>query len=93
MLFLVVHTHIPESCPVENPIAVEKLIDKDHIQKSGLKVLGNYISAPEHTLFFVLEADDYSQVVRYLRPMMTIGTPRIYPVETLEKSLGVVKEG
>lgn len=91
MLFVVTHTHTPESCPVEDPAAVEKLVQREHIQNSGLKVLGSYISPPEHTLFLVLEADDYSQVIRYLRPMMTIGSPRVYPVETLEKAIGVVK--
>ncbi len=93
MLFVVTHTHTPESCPVDNPTAVEKLAQKEHIANSGLKVLGSYISAPEHTLFFILEAEDYAQVIRYLRPMMTIGTPRISPVETLDKALGVLKAG
>lgn len=91
MLFLVTHTHTPELCPVDDPKPVEQLVKEEHIRSAGVKVHGSYIAAPEHTMFFVLEAVDYSSVVRFLRPMMKIGTPRIVPVQPLPEALGVIK--
>ena len=87
MLFVVTHEHTPELCPSEDPAPVHKLADENHIKESGVKVLGAYVAPPEHTIYLVLEADDYSQVVRYLRPMMKIGTPDIVPVQELSDTL------
>ena len=89
MLFVVTHEHAPELCPADDPAPLHKLADEDHIKESGVKVVGSYVAAPEHTFYLVLEADDYAQVVRYLRPMMKIGTPDIVPVQTLAESLGI----
>lgn len=89
MLFVVTHTHTPELCPVDNPVAVQQMANEQHIEKSGVKVLGSYISAPEHILYFILEAQEYAPVVKYLRPLMKIGTPRISPVQTVAEAMGI----
>jgi hypothetical protein len=89
MLFVAIHQHAPELCPADNPAPVHQLADQEHIRAAGVKVLGSYIAPPEHTLYFLLEADDYAQVVRYFRPMMKIGTPRIVPVQALQEALGL----
>ncbi len=92
MLFVAIHTHTPESCPLVDVQPIMQLADGEHIKKSGVKVLSGYAAPPEHTMFFVLEADDYSQIVRFFQPMMTIGVPRIIPVQTFEdavEALGV----
>ena len=89
MLFVIVHEHSPEMCPADNPAPVHALADEKHIKESGVKVLGSYIAPPEHTFYFVLEADDYAQVVRYFRPLMKIGGHDIVPVQTLAESLGI----
>ena len=89
MLFIATHEHTPELCPADDPAPVHQMANENHIRESGVKVLGSYIAPPEHTLFFVLEADDYAQVVRYFRPMMKIGVPQITPVQTLAESLGI----
>jgi hypothetical protein len=89
MLFIATHEHSPDLCPSDDPAPVHKLVDEDHIKESGVKVLGSYVAPPEHVFFLVLEADDYGQVVRYLRPLMKIGTPDIVPVLTLAESLGI----
>ena len=89
MLFVAVHEHSPELCPADAPAPVHQLANEKHIKESGVKVLGSYIAPPEHTLFFILEANDYAQVVRYLQPMMKIGTPDIVPVQTLTEALGI----
>ncbi len=87
MLFIVTHEHGPELCPSDNPAPVHKMADESHIKESGVKVVGAYVAPPEHVSFFVLEADDYSKVVRYLKPMMKIGTPDIVPVQELSDTL------
>lgn len=89
MLFIAIHNHTPELCPADSPAPVHQLADENHIKESGVKVIGSYIAPPEHTLYFVLEADNYGQVVRYFRPMMKIGTPRIVPAQTLAEALGI----
>lgn len=89
MLFIAIHSHTPELCPSDNPVPVHQLADENHVKESGVKVVGSYIAQPEHTFYFVLEAQDYSQVVRFLRPMMKIGTHNIVPVQTLAESLGI----
>jgi hypothetical protein len=86
MLFIAIHTHTPESCPLVDVQPILQLADEEHIKRTGVRVLGSYSAPPEHTLFFVLEADDYSQIVRYFQPMMMIGTPRIIPVQTIAES-------
>ncbi len=88
MLFVATHEHSPEVCPVDNPAPIHQLANEKHIKESGVKVLGSYIAPPEHTLYFVLEANDYAQIVRYFRPMMKLGSPSIVPVQTLAEALG-----
>ncbi len=89
MLFVAIHQHTPELCPADNPAAIHQLASQEHVSASGVKVLGSYVAPPEHTFYFLLEADDYAQVVRYFRPLMKIGTPRIVPVQTLGEALGI----
>lgn len=89
MLFFAIHTHTAESCPADDPAPVHQLADENHIKASGVKVVGSYTAPPEHAFYFILEASDYAQVVRYFRPMMKIGTPRIVPVQALAETVGM----
>ena len=90
MLFMVTHTHSPDLCPVDNPVALAQLANPDHAAQAGVKVLSSYNAPPEHTLYIALEAADYAAVVVFLRPLMKIGTPRISPVLPLGESLNVL---
>jgi len=87
MLFMVIHEHTPELCPSDKPEMVKKTVDvmgsKAHAKECGVKVLGSYMSPPEHVLFFVIESNDYGKIVDFLRPIMKMGTPRIIPVGIL----------
>lgn len=93
MLFVVTHTHTPELCPIDDLRPVEAMVSETHASQSGVKVLGSYICGPEHTLYFALEAEELAQILRFLRPMMKIGTAHISPVQTLAEAMGVVKGG
>jgi hypothetical protein len=90
MLFVATHEHTPNVCPGMNPEPIVALTDEEHIRQSGVKVIHASVAPPEHTMFFVIEAEDYSQIVRYFRPMMMIGTPRIVPVQTFDEALAVL---
>ncbi len=91
MLFVVTHVHTPELCPSGDPKAVERTVgvvaSDDHAKKTGVRVLGRYIAPPEHTLFFVIESDNYGKVVDFFTPLMKMGTPRITPVYALGKAI------
>lgn len=89
MLFIATHTHSPESCPVEDPVPIHQLAKEEHAKECGVTVVGSYIAPPEHILYFVLEAQDYSSVVKFFRPLMKIGAPRITPVQTLQEATGI----
>jgi len=89
MLFFATHTHTAESCSVGDPVPVHLLANEEHARESGVKVLGSYISPPEHVFYFALEAQEYSSVVKFFRPLMKIGPTRIIPVQTLQESTGI----
>ena len=89
MLFVVTHEHAAEACPADNPTMVVQTIDEKHISECGVKVLGAYVAPAEHMLYYIIEADDYSQVVRYLRPLMFIGAADIVPVLTIQEAAGI----
>jgi len=91
MLFIAIHTHAPELCPAESPEVVKKTVDmvasEKHAKKTGVKVLGSYSAPPEHIHFFILEVNDYGNIIDFFRPMMKIGTARIIPVSELSKTV------
>lgn len=89
MLFIATHEHTPEACPADDPAQVHQMVNEEHIKASGVKLLGSYVAAPEHVLYFVLEADEYAQVVRYFRPMMKMGNVDIVPVQTVAEAMGI----
>ena len=89
MLFVATHSHTPESCFADDPTPVHQLASAEHAKECGVKVVGSYIAAPEHRFYFVLEAQEYSSVVRFFRPVMTRGIHDITPVQTLADSLGI----
>ncbi len=89
MLFIATHEHTPEACPADNPTQVHQMVSEEHIKESGVKVLGSYVAPPEHVLYFVLEADEYAQVVRYFRPLMKMGSVDIVPVQTIAEAAGI----
>jgi hypothetical protein len=90
MLFHVTISHTPELCPADNPAPVARMADDNHINASGVTVVGSYVATSEHLMYFVLETDDYSKLVRYLRPMMKIGTPRVTPVQSFADALSAL---
>lgn len=94
MNFIVTHTHTPEKCPSGDPDMMKAVREvspsSGFAEKCGVKVLSAWIAAPEHVLYFVLEADSYGSVVKYLQPIMKIGTAKITPVLEYADAVGLV---
>ncbi len=94
MNFIVTHAHTPEQCPSGNPEMMRVLKEvcptTEFAEKCGVKVLSSWIAVPEHTMYFVLDADSYDSVVRYFEPIMRIGTAVVTPVLEYAKAVGLV---
>lgn len=77
MLFVASHTHHATKCPLETPegkTMIKKLFSDDNVRKSGLKIVGAYVSCPkdkstEHKGFFIIDADSAPTVTKFFGPM------------------------
>ena len=94
MNFTVTHSHPAEQCPRGNPEMMKVLREvcptTEFAEKCGVKVLSSWVAVPEHTMYFVLEAASYDAVVKYLEPIMRIGTARVTPVLEYAQAVGLV---
>ena len=92
MLFVITHEHDGSECPVDDPASpVKRVSSEKHAQTTGVRVVGRYISPPEHTLYFIIEADNYDKVIEFFRPMMHLGVHRINPVVPLGEAIELLK--
>ncbi len=76
MLFHVTQVHSPESCP-RNEGGSNSLYDAT---VDGLNLIGRYGANAQHTLFYIVEADDINALHRFLWPGFTTCTSTITPV-------------
>ena len=76
MLFHITQVHSPELCPRDEG-GSNSLYD-DSI--AGLKLIGRYGANAQHTLFYIVEADDVNVVQRFLWPGFKRCTSTITPV-------------
>ena len=76
MLFHITQVHSPELCP-RDAGGSNSLYDAD---VEGLTLVGRYGANAEHTLFYVVEADDVDAIHRFLWPGFTRCTSTITPV-------------
>jgi hypothetical protein len=83
MLFHVTHTHTWESCPAHDPELIKHTFGKmlTSAAKTGVNVIGRYVDAPAHTVYFILEADKAEQIADFFEPALKIGHAEIRPVE------------
>ncbi|MBT3268428.1 hypothetical protein HN371_14830 [Candidatus Poribacteria bacterium] len=64
MLFHVTQRHTPDSCPL-NSGGSRSLYDAE---AEGVTLVAAYGAYAEHTMYYVLEADDIKSVHRFLLP-------------------------
>jgi len=96
LIFIAQLTHSPELCfgrPEHKEKAKELMEFMENMEKygkeAGVKVHGFYLNANEHTFYFILEADNYLKISKFLGvgPVLTHHTAKITPVVTLEETL------
>ena len=87
MLFMYIHTHPVEKCLADRPEQVRKMASQfqEASAKAGVKRLGTYVAAHEHTIYGVFEANDIAALETALIPLTLWGNARIIPVTSMEQ--------
>jgi len=80
MQFLITQIHDPDNCPKDIG-GFRKVFIKEDVD--GLKLNNVYIEHGSHTIIYVVETDDYDNVVQFLEPGMLQCTSSISPVSSL----------
>ena len=83
MLFHITQVHSPDSCP-RDVGGSNSLYDAT---VAGLTLIGRYGANAQHTLFYVVEADDVNALQRFLWPGFMRCTSTITPVSEVPVSL------
>ena len=76
MLFHITQVHDPEHCP-KGEGGSNSLFDPD---APGVTLIGRYGANAQHTMFFVVEADEVNALQKFLWPGFTKCTSTITPV-------------
>jgi hypothetical protein len=76
MLFHITQVHTPETCP-KGEGGSESLFDPT---VPGIRLIGRYGANAQHTLFFIVEADDVTAIHKFLFPGFKRCTATITPV-------------
>jgi hypothetical protein len=88
-LFLVEHSHTPETCPTRNPEMVRQLrahVSEENTSRMGIRILGDWVSEPEHQVVFIVEADTAQTVENLAAPFRGAGNVSIREGLTCEQT-------
>lgn len=72
MFFLMTARHTPESCPQHNE-AARKVYNQFYaklnglMQKNGVKMVGGWVSMPEHLTVLVFDVQDSAGMIGFMR--------------------------
>jgi hypothetical protein len=82
MLVHVTHTHTWESCPYHHPEKAKATFGATlaGIAETGAELVGAWVDAPAHKVFFVIDAETVDQVEEALAPIIDIGCAETRPV-------------
>jgi len=94
LLFVAIHTHQASKYPLEKPegkTMMKKLFSDDNVKKSGLKIVGAYVSCPkdkssEHKGYFIIAADSAPTVSKFFG-QMAVGVRPVVPFSEVAKTL------
>jgi len=89
MLFMYIHTHPVEKCLADKPEQVRKMYSQfqEAAAKAGVKPMGTYTAAHEHTIYAIFEANDMAALEMLLTPMTVWGNARLIPITTAGQAL------
>ena len=80
MQFMITQIHDPQDCPKDTGGFRKVLINE---KAAGIKLRDVYIEHGSHTIIYVVETDDYNNIVKFLEPGMMTCTSSITPVSAL----------
>ena len=82
MLFHITHVHTPETCPYHDKEKARDTFGKmmANIEELGVRLVGAWVDAPAHTVYFVVEAESVQQIEELLAPGLKIGRADIRPI-------------
>ena len=78
MLFLITQTHTPESCPID--AGGREALHEDPQKVTGVKVVTAFAAYPEHVLYYLVEANNYDAIQKFLTPGFKRCTAVVTPV-------------
>jgi uncharacterized protein with GYD domain len=86
-------THSPENCPGRSNEGAKMLSDfwnrRDEAAKNGVKILGAYATVTEHDYYFIVQAEDYSAMVKFFLPLVPTQTGSFRPVLPMDEWLRI----
>jgi hypothetical protein len=94
LLFVATHTHQAAQCPLQTPegkTMIKKLFSDDNVKKSGLKIVGAYMSCPkdksaEHKGYFIIDVDSALTVSKFFGQMAVEVRP-VVPFSEVAKTM------
>ena len=94
MLFHVTHHHDESSCPAKNEEVMAKTfaVVLDTLEEHVNELIGAWVDPGAHDFFFVVDADESSQIFSGLFPIVDAGTAKIQPVGDYAAMLKMRKE-
>ncbi len=87
-LYLVQHTHTPDTCPTKNLEMVRQLaahVTQANADRYGVKILADWVYEPEHTVVLVLEADSPEKATGFALPFLNVGPITVRAGSTCEQ--------
>lgn len=79
MLFMITQVHTPESCPIE--AGGSRVLY--NARAKGVKLLAMYGAFPQHTVWYVVEADSVDAVQEFLTPGFLRCTSTVIPISSV----------
>lgn len=76
MLFHITQVHTPENCPLQSG-GSNSLYNPN---VPGIKLIGRYGANAQHTLFYIVDAEDVNAVHQFLLPGFLRCTATVTPV-------------
>ncbi len=86
MLFHVTHVHSSDTCPYNKPEIIKDTFGKvpGSIEDAGASLVGAYVNAAAHTIYFIIDANSAEQLQACLDPIIDMGDTDTSPVVDFE---------
>lgn len=79
MLFMITQVHTPELCPID--AGGPSILSNDKVK--GIKLQAIYCAFNQHTIWYVVEADNADAIKEFLTPGFKRCTSTVTPISSL----------